>query len=257
MLRRMTFRAGNPRGERVRRPRLSRDTVVRTAVALVREQGLRQLSMRTLAERLQVTPMAIYKHVANRDALVLLCAETILQTVVLPAERRLVLPGKQRLVLPAEPQEPVAWLRLLAGRLRAVGLAHPGLMEFLLEQGPVVHTALVILDRTVSGLHAAGIPWKEAGALHNTFFSWLAGAIRRQEPWDVGPPGTPPPFERFFAAAQALPARDYPGLAHSVPHMRATDVEREFEQSLGFMLEGIQRRIDARRVPARKRPRQR
>ncbi|NNB89465.1 TetR/AcrR family transcriptional regulator [Corallococcus exiguus] len=214
---------------------------MRTAVALVREQGLRQLSMRTLAERLRVTPMAVYKHVANRDELVLLCAETILQS----------------LELPAEPQEPVAWLRLLAGRLRAVGLAHPGLMEFLLEQGPVVHTALVILDRTVSGLHAAGVPWKEAGALHNTFFSWLAGAIRRQEPWDVGPPGTPPPFERFFAAAQALPARDYPGLAHSVPHMRATDVEREFEQSLGFMLEGIQRRIDARRVPARKRPRQR
>ncbi|WP_283244477.1 TetR/AcrR family transcriptional regulator [Corallococcus exiguus] len=237
----MTFGAGSQRAVRGRRPRLSRDTVVRTAVALVREQGLRQLSMRTLAERLRVTPMAVYKHVANRDELVLLCAETILQS----------------LELPAEPQEPVAWLRLLAGRLRAVGLAHPGLMEFLLEQGPVVHTALVILDRTVSGLHAAGVPWKEAGALHNTFFSWLAGAIRRQEPWDVGPPGTPPPFERFFAAAQALPARDYPGLAHSVPHMRATDVEREFEQSLGFMLEGIQRRIDARRVPARKRPRQR
>ncbi|RKH91318.1 TetR family transcriptional regulator [Corallococcus sp. AB045] len=239
MLRRMTFGAGSPRGVRRRRPQLSRDTVVQTAVALVREQGLRQLSMRTLAERLRVTPMAIYKHVANRDALVLLCAETILQTLVLPSEQ----------------QDPVAWLRLLAGRLRTLGLAHPGLMEFLLEQGPVVHTALVILDRTVSGLHAAGIPWKEAGALHNTFFSWLAGAIRRQEPWDVGPPGTPPPFERFFAAAQALPARDYPGLAHSVPHMRATDVEREFEQSLGFMLEGIQRRIDARRVPARKRPR--
>ncbi|RKG62450.1 TetR family transcriptional regulator [Corallococcus sp. AB011P] len=239
MLQRMTFGVGSHRGVRRRRPQLSRDTVVQTAVALVREQGLRQLSMRTLAERLRVTPMAIYKHVANRDALVLLCAETILQTLVLPSEQ----------------QDPVAWLRLLAGRLRTLGLAHPGLMEFLLEQGPVVHTALVILDRTVSGLHAAGIPWKEAGALHNTFFSWLAGAIRRQEPWDVGPPGTPPPFERFFAAAQALPARDYPGLAHSVPHMRATDVEREFEQSLGFMLEGIQRRIDARRVPARKRPR--
>ncbi|WP_158625005.1 TetR/AcrR family transcriptional regulator [Corallococcus terminator] len=236
------------------RRRLSRDAVVETAVTLVREQGLRQLSMRTLAERLRVTPMAIYKHVANRDALVLLCAEAILQTRVLPAEQRLVLPVRQRLVLPAEQQDPVAWLRQLAGRLRAVGLAHPGLMEFLLEQGPVVHTALVILDRTVSGLHAAGIPWKEAGALHNTFFSWLAGAIRRQESWDVGPPGTPPPFERFFAAAQALPARDYPGLAHSVPHMRATDVEREFEASLGFMLEGIQRRIDARQAPARKRP---
>lgn len=234
----MPSRASSPRAARVRPPRLSRDAVVEAAVALVREEGLRQLSMRTLANRLRVTPMAVYKHVENRDALVHLCAESILQTLVLPEERL----------------EPVAWLRRLAGRLRAVGLAHRGLMEFLLEQGPVVHPALVILDRTVLKLHAAGIPWKEAGALHNTFFSWLAGAIRRQEPWDVGPPGTPPPFERFFAAARALPARDYPGLAHGVPHMRATDVGREFEASLDFMLEGIQRRIDARRAPARKRP---
>lgn len=237
----MTSKAGSPRSARGNPPRLSRDLVVETAVVLVREQGLRQLSMRTLAERLGVTPMAVYKHVANRDALALLCVESILGSVVLPEERL----------------EPVAWLRKLAGRLRAVGLEHRGLMDFLLDEGPVVHTALVILDTTVRKLHAAGIPWKEAGALHNTFFSWLAGAIRRQEPWDMGPPGTPPPFERFFAAAQALPARDYPGLAHSVPHMRATDVEREFEQSLGFMLEGIQRRIDARQDPARKPPRRR
>ncbi|WP_375760553.1 TetR/AcrR family transcriptional regulator [Corallococcus exercitus] len=233
----MSTQAVSPRRKRGRSPRLSRDLVVETAVALVREQGLRQLSMRTLAQRLGVTPMAVYKHVANRDALALLCVESILGAVVLPEERL----------------APVAWLRKLAGDLRVVGLRHRGLMDFLLEEGPVVQPALVILDRTVRKLHAAGIPWKEAGALHNTFFSWLAGAVRRQEPWDVSTPGAPPPFEKFFAAAEALPAADYPGLAHSLPHMRATDVGREFEASLGFMLEGIQRRIDARQGSTRRR----
>ncbi|MBN8231543.1 TetR/AcrR family transcriptional regulator C-terminal domain-containing protein [Corallococcus macrosporus] len=208
-----------------------------TAVVLVQEQGLRQLSMRTLAERLGVTPMAVYKHVANRDALALLCVESILGSVALPEEGL----------------APVPWLRKLAGQLRVVGLRHRGVMDFLLEEGPVVHPALVILDRTVRKLHAAGIPWKEAGALHNTFFSWLAGAVRRQEPWDVSTPGAPPPFERFFAAAEALPVAEYPGLAHSLPHMRATDVGREFEASLAFMLEGIQRRIDARQDSPRTR----
>ncbi|MCP3143046.1 TetR/AcrR family transcriptional regulator [Pyxidicoccus xibeiensis] len=212
-----------------------------TAVDLIREQGLRQLSMRPLAERLGATPMAVYKHVDNRDTLALLAVEAILQTLTLPEERL----------------EPVAWLRQLAGRLRALGLAHRGVMEFLLDEGPVAHTSLVILDRTVRKLHDAGLPWKEAGALHNTFFSWLAGAVRRQEPWELSASGTPPPFQRFFDAAAALPASDYPGIAHSLPHMRATEVEREFEASLDFMLEGIQRRIDARRGPARKRPRSR
>ena len=207
--------------------------MVETAVELVREQGLRQLSMRSLAERLGATPMAMYKHVESRDALVLLTVEAILLPLPFPDERL----------------EPVAWLRELAGRVRDIGLAHPGVMEFLLDEGPVAHTTLVILDRTVRKLHDAGLPWKEAGALHNTFFSWLAGAVRRQEP--------SPSFQRFFEAAAALPASDYPGIAHSLPHMRATEAEREFEASLGFMLEGIQRRIDARRDVAPKRPRPR
>ncbi|WP_205525455.1 TetR/AcrR family transcriptional regulator [Pyxidicoccus trucidator] len=205
--------------------------MVATAVAVVREQGLRQLSMRTLAERLGATPMAVYKHVESRDALALLTVEAIFQPLTLPDERL----------------EPVPWLRELAARVRALGLAHRGVMEFLLDEGPVAHTTLVILDRTVRKLHDAGLPWDEAGALHNTFFSWLAGAVRRQEP--------SPSFQRFFDAAAALPASDYPGLAHSLPHMRATEVEREFEASLGFMLEGIQRRIDARTAPAPKPPR--
>ncbi|MFP2927703.1 TetR/AcrR family transcriptional regulator [Pyxidicoccus sp. 3LG] len=243
----MTSDERSPRG---RPPRLSRALVVEAAVDLVRKQGLRQLSMRTLAERLGATPMAVYKHVADREELVLLTVEAILAHLVLPDERL----------------EPVAWLRELAGRVRALGLAHRGVMDFLLEEGPIAHTSLVILDRTVRKLHDAGIPWKEAGALHNTFFSWLAGAVRRQEPWDTGTPGASSPFQKFFTAAAALPAADYPGIAHSLPHMRTTEVEREFEASLGFMLEGIQRRIDARRDDtrrsatrgtARKRPRPR
>jgi AcrR family transcriptional regulator len=207
--------------------------VVTAAVELIREQGLRQLSMRTLAERLGATPMAVYKHVESRDALALLAVEAIFQPLTLPDERL----------------EPVPWLRELAERVRALGLAHRGVMEFLLEEGPVAHTTLVILDRTVRRLHGAGIPWAEAGALHNTFFSWLGGAVLRQEP--------SPSFQRFFEAAAALPASEYPGIAHSLPHMRATEAEHEFQASLGFMLEGIQRRIDARSDVPRRRPRPR
>ncbi len=225
----MTSDESSPRGPRGRPPRLSRGLVVAAAVELVREHGLRQLSMRTLAERLGATPMAVYKHVENREALVLLAVEAIFQP----------------LAFPDESLEPVPWLRELAGRVRAIGLAHRGVMELLLDEGPVTHTPLVILDRTVRKLHGAGIPWKEAGALHNTFFSWLAGAVRRQEP--------SPSFQRFFEAAAALPASEYPGIAHSLPHMRTTEAELEFEASLGFMLEGIQRRIDARSSAARKR----
>jgi AcrR family transcriptional regulator len=43
--------------------------VLRGGVALADELGIDALSMRTLAEKLGVVPMALYKHVANKEAL--------------------------------------------------------------------------------------------------------------------------------------------------------------------------------------------
>lgn len=51
-----------------RRP-LSRDRVLRAGVALADEEGIEALSMRHLAQRLGVVPMALYKHVANKEEL--------------------------------------------------------------------------------------------------------------------------------------------------------------------------------------------
>ena len=52
-----------------RRVQLSRERVLRAAVALADKTGIEALSMRKLAEELGVVPMALYKHVANKDEL--------------------------------------------------------------------------------------------------------------------------------------------------------------------------------------------
>jgi AcrR family transcriptional regulator len=48
---------------------LTRERVLRTAVALADEGGIESLSMRKLAQALDVVPMALYRHVANKDEL--------------------------------------------------------------------------------------------------------------------------------------------------------------------------------------------
>src|SRR5439155_13680075 len=53
----------------VRRVPLSRDRVLRAAVALADDAGIESLNMRRLAQELGVVPMALYKHVANKDQL--------------------------------------------------------------------------------------------------------------------------------------------------------------------------------------------
>jgi AcrR family transcriptional regulator len=52
-----------------RRKRLSRARVLEAAVALADEIGLEAFSMRGLAQELGVVPMALYKHVGNKDEL--------------------------------------------------------------------------------------------------------------------------------------------------------------------------------------------
>ncbi|MGW2558710.1 TetR/AcrR family transcriptional regulator C-terminal domain-containing protein [Streptomyces sp. NPDC001514] len=48
---------------------LSRERVLRAAVALADEAGAEAFSMRRLAQELGVVPMALYKHVANKEEL--------------------------------------------------------------------------------------------------------------------------------------------------------------------------------------------
>lgn len=52
------------------RPVLDRRDVLVAAIACADEEGLDATSMRRLADRLGVTPMALYKHVGNREGLV-------------------------------------------------------------------------------------------------------------------------------------------------------------------------------------------
>jgi AcrR family transcriptional regulator len=53
-----------------RRPRVTRERALRAAVALADQAGLESVTMRSLAQALGVVPMALYKHVANKDDLV-------------------------------------------------------------------------------------------------------------------------------------------------------------------------------------------
>ena len=55
-------------GTEVRAP-LTRERILRTAVELADRGGIESLSMRKLALELDVVPMALYRHVANKDEL--------------------------------------------------------------------------------------------------------------------------------------------------------------------------------------------
>lgn len=74
-----------PDSEAPRRRRLDQKTVVTAAIALADEEDLDALSMRALAAQLDVVPMALYKHVADKDDLIGRMVDQIIECYAPPA----------------------------------------------------------------------------------------------------------------------------------------------------------------------------
>ena len=66
---------------------LSRERILQTAVALADEGGIDSLSMRNIAQELDVVPMALYKHVANKDELLDGMVDAVIKEIDPPIEQ--------------------------------------------------------------------------------------------------------------------------------------------------------------------------
>src|ERR1700722_8387429 len=65
---------------------LSRARVLQAAVALADNAGLEAFSMRGVAQELDVVPMALYKHVANKDELLDGMVDIVFSEIELPSD---------------------------------------------------------------------------------------------------------------------------------------------------------------------------
>jgi AcrR family transcriptional regulator len=74
-----------PKPPTTHRTPLSRPRVLEAAVALADEAGLEAFSMRALAQELGVVPMALYKHVANKDELLDGMVDIVFGEIELPS----------------------------------------------------------------------------------------------------------------------------------------------------------------------------
>lgn len=73
-----------PTQTRSARPRLSRDRIVATAVAIADRGGLSGLTIRSLAEELGAKPMSVYYYVASKDELLDALVDVVFEEIELP-----------------------------------------------------------------------------------------------------------------------------------------------------------------------------
>ena len=125
-----------------RTPQISREEVLAAALRLADDDGLEAVTMHAVAKRLRVTPMALYRHVDDKNAL---------------------LDGLVYLLLTEYPVPPASgpWderLTALAAGIRDTARRHPAVFPLLLTRPAVTPAARMARDAVHAALRESGVP---------------------------------------------------------------------------------------------------
>jgi AcrR family transcriptional regulator len=118
--------------------------------------------MRRVATELDATsPMAIYRHVADKDELLVLLLDRLASVLPRPA-------------LPADPRERV----LAACRVMRDGLAeYPWIVDVLAQGDLIAPSILWLIEEIVAGLHACGCSYAQAAAGYRAIWQYTVGSL--------------------------------------------------------------------------------
>lgn len=205
---------------------LSRDRVLKAAVALADQEGLEGLSMRRLAAEFGVVPMALYKHVANKEDMLDGMVDVVFGEIALPQ------PGEDW--KSAMRRRAVSAREVLARHRWAIGLT-----ESRMKPGA---TNLQHHDSVIGCLRSAGFSIEVAIHAYSSLDSYIYGfALQEQQL----------PFEAADDAGdvaetmlQQFPAGDYPHLAETITEVLNRSGWRyadEFAFGLDLILDGLER----------------
>jgi AcrR family transcriptional regulator len=141
---------------------LSRDAIVDEAINIVGTEGLSALTMRAVASRLGVTPMAAYYYVADKEELMSLMAERISSSS-----------GLLNLESGADWEETLKSHLL---KLWEISTKYPGLGAYLINQ-PQLGVNPERLESGVRFFETIGFPPKRAGLAWSFAMTYIHGRI--------------------------------------------------------------------------------
>jgi AcrR family transcriptional regulator len=144
-----------------RPPRLSREAIVRAAGTVVERDGIGALTMRRVADELGGSPMALYRHVRDKDELLVLLLDQLARAVPRPP-------------LPAEPRARV----VAASRAMRDGLAeHPWIVDVLAGGDLIAPSILWLIEEIVAGFVACGLTLEQAADGYRAVWQFTVGEL--------------------------------------------------------------------------------
>ncbi|HEY9370640.1 TetR/AcrR family transcriptional regulator [Streptomyces sp.] len=200
------------------RSALTRDEVLDTAAALVRQHGPAALTMRKLAAELGTAVTSIYWHVGNRESLL----DALVERTV--ADLGTIRP---RGATPAERIASVA--RALRRDLRA----HPHLVAMVHERGLTERMFLPAQRALVREVHAAGLRGARAAGVVRAVQFHVVGHVLVERNRERAPAQSPAEEELWAVET----ADQDPSLARALA--RPVDTERLFAASVRALVTGL------------------
>jgi AcrR family transcriptional regulator len=211
---------------------LSKARVLDTAVALADEGGVDALSMRRIAQALGVVPMALYKHVANKNELLDGMIDAVVGEIDPPAARvgwktaiRMRVLSARRMLL-RHPWAP----EVIESRMKERATPTLAVMEYLDSMIGIFRAGGLSIDLTHHAMHVMGS--RLLGFSQELFED---GSARDPEP-DMPPPAElAERFPHITELAMAV-AHDEESVVGS-----GCDDQLEFEFALDLTLDGLER----------------
>ena len=210
------------------RQRLTREEVLKTGLRLVDQDGLAALSMRKLAQELDVDPMSLYNHVENKDALLDGLAELLWAEV-------------------DRPRRDTGWedtLRSLASSLRELAHVHPHAYALLLSRRVLPQSALRLFEVTLERLQAVGFDRDRAAQIVCTVLAYATGyamvelsCVLLDPPDQASQDATD--LGRLMRILQSVPRDTPPPLLEVARLVCDCDVDVQFAFGLDLILTGL------------------
>lgn len=207
---------------------LSRERVLRGAVAIADAVGIGSLTIRSLAQELGVKPMSVYHHVANKDEILDGIVDLVFSEIELPSPD-----GDWR-----------SQMYRRAASARRVLRRHPwaiGLLESRTTPGPAT---LRHHDAIIGTLRAAGFSVELTAHAYALLDSYVYGFALQEAALPFGPDNSA--AEVTESIMQQFSADEYPHLVEmATEHILKPgyDFGDEFEFGLSLVLDGLARSI--------------
>ena len=198
--------------------------VLDEAFKIVDAEGADALTMRALAKRLGVAPMAIYNHYQDRDAIIDALAERAFDLPPEAAEK----------VAPPKGERRAHWkdrLRTIIGNVQALAMRHPHIYRLAMTRPTKPGSALRLMSEAMSALREGGLSEAQVVMVYHTFIILLHGLPFWRETLGRYCGGEAPPVgKNVTPSPQAL--ADW-ALIHRV------DAEAQFNASVHWLLDAI------------------